>query len=682
MQLPTSFEKEQLPHYQPLVLDEIQSKLTELLANNLKKIDQLLDQPTPLTWDNLLLPMEEMNDELSKLWSPFAHMHAVMETDELRKLYNELLSKLTDYHTAISQNEKLYQAIVKISESEHFAKLSKAERKIIENDIRDFKLAGIHLPKKEKEQFSALQKELSLTMTTFSENVLDATHQFYMRFEDAKELEGLPPQALKLAEENAKHRNLSGYVITLDLPSYGTAIRYLKNRELRKQLYTAFVSRASDVGPNAGKFDNAPVMQKILTIRLELAKLLKFKTFAEYALQTKMAKTPQEVMRFLQDLLDRSLPIAEEEYLELKEFAKTTDHIDDLSSWDSAYYAEKLQHKKFHFTQEDIRPYFPINKVLSGLFTIMHKIYGLNIRVEEDVAAWHKDVQFLSIYDCDNILRGGLYIDLYARPHKREGAWMDDCQDRRVLASKELQLPIAYLTCNFMPPVADQAALLTHDDVLTLFHEFGHCLHHLLTKVNHPSVGGINGVAWDAVEFPSQFLEFFCWEKESLDLISEHYQTKQPLPQDLYHNMIAGKHFQTGIQMVRQLEFALFDFRLHLEFDAHKKDQVKTILNEVRKRTAFIPVPSFNRFENSFSHIFAGGYAAGYYSYKWAEVLSADAYAKFEEHGIFNHKIGKLFMENILEVGGVREPMESFIAFRGRPPKLDALLRLSGITKG
>lgn len=680
MHQPTTFQKENLPHEKPIDLNTVKPRIMEILNRNQATIKTLLAQQDPFTWDNLMQPMEEMSDELNKAWAPIGHMHAVMETEELRKIYNEMLPILTEYHTAISQNEQLYQAILKIDNAKDFTKLNPAQRKIIKNDIRDFKLAGIHLAGAEKKRFSTLQKELSLAMTIFAENVLDATQHFFMHFKDASALEGLPAQALQLAKDNAKRRNLEGYVITLDFPSYSTAMHHLKDRQLRETLYTAYVTRASELGPDAGRWDNAEVMKKMLAIRLEMAELVGFSTYAEYALQTKMAKSPDEVLRFLEDLLARSRSIAQAEYEELKDFAKEIDNIDTLNAWDNAYYSEKLQEKKFHFSQEDIRPYFPIKKVLSGMFTIMNKIFGLNIQLEKDIRGWEKDVQFLSIYDSDNTLRGGLYIDLYSRQHKRDGAWMDDCQMRILLPDEHLQLPIAYLTCNFMPPVGDKPALLTHDDVLTLFHEFGHCLHHLLTKVNYPSVGGINGVAWDAVEFPSQFLEFFCWEKESLTLIAEHYQTGEPLPEDLYKNMIAGKNFQTGMQMVRQLEFALFDFRLHLEFDPAKSNQVQTILDKVRQQTAVIPTPKFNRFQNSFSHIFGGGYAAGYYSYKWAEVLSADAYAKFEENGIFNRSIGKSFMENILEVGGVRDPMASFVAFRGRKPTLDALLRHSGIT--
>ncbi len=371
--------------------------------------------------------------------------------------------------------------------------------------------------------------------------------------------------------------------------------------------------------------------------------------------------------------------MAEKEMQEVQELARKKDNITQLQAWDVAYYSEKLREENFDFSPEDLRPYFPIEKVLAGLFTLVNKLYGITIRRQENIDVWNPQAQFYAIYDNHNELRAGFYIDLYARPHKRDGAWMDDCRTRRRLNGK-IQYPVAYLTCNFMPPVGNQPALLTHDDVNTLFHEFGHCLHHMLTKVDYPSVAGINGVPWDAVEFPSQFMENYCWEKESLDMIASHYQTGAPLPDELYKKMMAAKHFQTGLQMVRQLEFAIFDFRLHLEFDPEVKDQIQTILNQVRKETAVLPVPEFNRFQHSFSHIFAGGYAAGYYSYKWAEVLSSDAYEKFEETGIFDQATGRSFMENILEVGGVRDPMQSFIAFRGRKPKIDALLRLSGIT--
>jgi oligopeptidase A len=669
-----------LPHFTSIDPANVEPKMRELLDNNRKKIKALLDQPEPYTWDNLMEPLEDMSDDISKLWSPIQHMHAVVESDTLRQLYNNVLPILTDYSTELSQNEHLYQAIAMIANCPSFTKLNPAQQKIIENDLRDFKLSGIHLPPDKKARLGKLQMQLSQLTTKFSENLLDSTQGWILPITDIKQLDGLPPQALQLAIDNAKQRNMEGYVITLDYPSYSTAIKFLSNRDLRRQLYEAYATRASDRGPNAGKWDNSSVMDDMLNVRHEIAQLVGYDNYATYSLATKMAKTPEEVLHFLTDLLARSKPIAEIEYQEVANLAKKMDGIESLEVWDLSYYSEKLQMEKFDFTQEDFRPYFPINKVLAGMFTIVNRLYGITIKEDKNVETWHPDAQFFTIHDDKNELRGGFYTDLYARTHKRDGAWMDDCLTRRRTTHLGIQYPVAYLTCNFMPPANQQPALLTHDDVLTLFHEFGHCLHHMLTKIDYASVSGINGVPWDAVEFPSQFMENFCWEKESLALIAGHYQTNEPLPDELYRKMIAAKHFQTGLQMIRQLEFSLFDFRLHLEYDANKKGQVQSILNEVRNQAAIVHPPEFNRFQHSFSHVFAGGYAAGYYSYKWAEVLSSDAYAQFEEKGLFDRATGRSFMENILEIGGVRDPMLSFVAFRGREPTIDALLRLSGIT--
>lgn len=674
------FRQDTLPRFNNIDLTLIKPAILELLEKNRQKIAALLAQPgSSYTWENLMQPLEDMSDELSKTWSPISHLHSVMESDELRHVYNEILPILTEYHTELSQNEKLFAAISQIANAEEWAKLSPAQRKIVENDTRDFKLAGIHLPADKKARLAILQKELSQLMTRFSENLLDATHGWILHVTDKNQLEGLPVHALQLAIDNAKQRELEGYVFTLDYPSYSTAIKYLRNRELRKILYEAFSTRASDRGPNAGKWDNTKIIDDTLRVRHDMAQLVEFKNYAEYSLATKMAKTPDEVLSFLKDLLVRSKPIAEEEHREVATLA-ALDGITTLEVWDIPYYSEKLQEATFDFSQEDLRPYFPIDKALEGMFTLVNRLYGITIKKEKDIEVWHPHVEFFSIYDDKNELRGGFYIDLYARAHKRDGAWMDDCRTRR-LNGKDIQYPVAFLTCNFMPPVDNQKALLTHNDVLTLFHEFGHCLHHMLTKVDYPSVAGINGVPWDAVEFPSQFMENYCWEKESLSWIAEHYQTQAPLPDDLYKKMLAAKHFQTGLQMVRQIEFALFDFRLHQEFDPSLTNQAQAILNEVRKEAAVVRIPEFNRFQHSFSHIFAGSYAAGYYSYKWAEVLSSDAYAQFEEKGIFDRITGKSFMENILEIGGVRDPMACFVAFRGREPRIDALLRQTGIIK-
>lgn len=671
--------QEMLPRFTDIKPQDIEAIICKILDANRKKIADLLAQTGPFTWNNLMQPLENMSDELGKIWSSISHVHAVMESEELRAAYNATLPHIIEYHTEISQNEKLFSAISAIANSPEHKDLNPAQKKIIENDMRDFKLSGIHLSVDKKARMAELQNQLSKATTKFSENIMDSTNSWTLHITDKNQLEGLPPQALQLAIDNAKRRDLDGYVFTLDFPSYSTAIKFLQHRDIRKTLYEAFVTRASDCGPNAGKWDNTAVMDEILKLRLEIATLVGFKNYAEYSLATKMAKTPEEVLNFLHDLLARSKPIAVEEYKEVTALAKKMDGIDKLEAWDLSYYSEKLQLSKFDFTQEDFRPYFPIQKVLHGMFLLVNKLYGITVKEEKNINVWHKDVKFYELHDEKNNVRGGFYIDLYARPHKRDGAWMDECRVRRRLNDK-IQYPIAYLTCNFMPPVGSEPAQLTHDEVLTLFHEFGHCLHHMLTKVDYPSVSGINGVLWDAVEFPSQFMENFCWEKESLDMIAGHYQTNAPLPDELYNKMIAAKHFQTGLQMVRQLEFSLFDFRLHLEYNPDKANQVQTILDDVRNEVCVIKPPKFNRFQNSFAHVFAGGYAAGYYSYKWAEVLSADAYAQFEEKGLFDRRTGESFMENILEVGGVRHPMESFKAFRGREPKIDALLRHSGIT--
>lgn len=676
-----SFPKTMLPKFQTIIPEQIKSTIEKQITENKQALNKLLSQPAPFTWKSLMQPLENMSDELNKIWSPISHLHSVAETDALRTAYNATLPLLTDYHTEISQNEKLYKAIAALAESKDFAALDPAQQKIISNDIRDFKLSGIHLPAEQKARLAELQKELTQLTTAFSEHVLDATQGFTITVsdEDKHQLAGLPHQALQLAIDNAKARNIKGFVLTLDYPSYSTAIRFLHDRTLRKTLYEAYSTRASDRGPNARKWDNTPIMENILRVRREIATIIGFKNYADYSLATKMAKTTDEVLHFLNDLLDRSRPIAAKEFAELEQFAKSLDNIDKLQAWDVPYYSEKLSESIFHFSQEDLRPYFPISKVLDGLFKIVQTLYSITIKEETGIDVWHPDVKFFAIYDSNNELRGGFYTDLYARPHKRDGAWMDECRVRRRLDNQELQYPVAYLTCNFMPPVADKPALLTHDDVLTLFHEFGHGLHHMLTKIDYASVSGINGVPWDAVEFPSQFMENFCWEQDALKLIAANYQTGEPLPNDLYMKMLDAKHFQTGLQMVRQLEFALFDFHLHIEFDPSIPDQVQTILNKVRSKTSVVKVPEFNRFQHSFSHIFAGGYAAGYYSYKWAEVLSADAYGMFEEHGIFDRETGQSFMQNILETGGVRDPMTSFVAFRKRQPTIDALLRHSGI---
>lgn len=675
---PASFYAAYLPRFNTIYPEQIETRLQAQLNKNRAALKALLCQPGPYTWDNLMQPLEEMSDELHKMWSPVSHLHSVLSSEPLREAYNKALPLLTDYHTEISQNQALFQAISSIAESPSFVDLDAGQKKIIENDLRDFKLAGVHLSAEKKQRLAELNKQLSQLMTNFSEHLLDATQEWSLHVTDVSRLAGLPDSALHLAQEEAVRRKLEGYVLTLDAPSYSSAIKFLTDRALRKEIYTAYATRASDVGPNASRWDNAPLMEAILKIRHEMAQIVGFANYAEYSLATKTAKKPEKVLDFLYDLLRRSRPVAEKEYQETLALAHSLDGLESLEVWDVSYYSEKLQQSKFNFTQEDLRPYFSAQQAMQGMFALVNKLYGITVKEEQGLDVWHPDVRFFSIYNETGEFCGGLYTDLYARQHKRDGAWMDECLVRRRI-KEEIQYPVAYLTCNFMPPAGGMPSLLTHDEVQTLFHEFGHCLHHLLTQVDYASVAGINGVPWDAVEFPSQFMENFCWEKTVLDWIAVHYQTGVNLPENLYRSMLQAKHFQTGLQMIRQLEFSLFDFRLHLEYDPQRGNQIDKCLAEVRKETAVIPVPAFNRFQNSFAHVFAGSYAAGYYSYKWSEVLSADTYAQFEENGILDPATGRSFMKNILATGGVRDPLVSFVAFRGREPTIDALLKQNGM---
>jgi oligopeptidase A len=667
-----------LPIFSDIQPNAIEPALKHLIAQNRATLNKLLEQKI-YTWENFMAPLEEMDDQLTRLWSPISHLHSVAESDALRTAYNACLPLLTEYHTEVMQNESIYKAIQSIAEGSEYSNLNLAQHKIIQNTLRDFKLAGVHLLPAEKARFTELQKQASKLSAKFSENILDATHAWTLHVTDPDALLGLPEQTLKLAEQTAQQNKLEGWVLTLDSSCYSTVIKNLAHREFRWLFYEAYVTRASDQGPNAGGWDNTMIMEDILKTRHEIANLVGFKNYAEYSLATKMARTPERVLQFLHDLMTQSKQAAINEIQELAEFAKEFDGIEQLEAWDLPYYSEKLRQAKLALAEDDLRPYFPITKVLEGMFTIVNKLYGIKIVERYGVDTWHPHVQFFEIYDENEMLRGYFYTDLYARPHKRDGAWMDECQSRRRLADGSLHLPIAFLTCNFMRPLNGNLALLAHEDVQTLFHEFGHCLHHLLTQIDYAPVAGINGVPWDAVEFPSQFFEHWCWEKEAIALISAHKDTGEPLPDILYNKLLSAKNFQPGMHMLRQLEFALFDFNLHLNYDPTKKSQVQETLNQVRQKISVISIPSFNRFQHSFSHIFSGGYAAGYYSYKWAEVLSCDAYAPFVEKGIFDSATGKAFVKNILEQGGIKDPMELYVAFRGHEPTIDALLKESGL---
>ena len=674
-----------LPPFAHIKPEHVEPAVDQILSENRAQLAKLLEQNNP-DWNSFVQPLEEMADRLQRVWSPVSHMNSVVNSDALREVYNTCLAKLSDYSTELGQNEKLFKAYKSIANDASFKKLDVAQQKIINNALRDFHLSGVDLSAEKKQRFKEIKQRLSKLKTQFEENILDATHAWFKHIENDKDLTGIPAFALDMSKQSAGQKELSGWVFTLDAPSYMAVMMYADNRELREEMYRAFVTRASDQYSNkkASKWDNSENMQEILSLRHELAGLLGFKNYAELSLATKMADTTEDVLNFLNQLTDKSKKVAEKEYQELKQFVKSKYGLDTVEAWDVMYYSEKLRQKKYAISQEELKPYFPEQRVLEGMFAVVNKIYGINIKEIQGIETWHESVRVFEIRDMENNLRGQFYLDLYAREKKRGGAWMDDCQGRIVHQTGQLQIPVAYLTCNLTPPVGKEPALFTHQEVITLFHEFGHGLHHMLTQVNYLSVSGINGVAWDAVELPSQFLENWCWEYEALNLITEHYKTREPMPRDLFERMHAAKNFQSSMMMVRQLEFALFDFKIHAEyatseFKTDKGLDIQAMLDAVRSNVAVIIPPAFNRFQHSFSHIFAGGYAAGYYSYKWAEVLSADAFSKFEEHGIFDRQTGLEFLHSVLEQGGSQEPIELFKAFRGREPQIDALLRHSGI---
>jgi oligopeptidase A len=621
--------------------------------------------------------IENSDDELSKMWSPIGHMNSVVSSDELREAHDACLPLLSEYGTWVGQHQGLFTLYQKLRDSAEFASLNDAEQKVVTNAIRDFTLSGVGLANDKKQRYAEIKSRLSDLSSSFGNNVMDATMAWTKQVVDEAVLAGLPDSARAAAAQLARNKELPGWLFTLDIPSYLPVMLYADNAGLREEMYRAYTTKASDQGPNAGEFDNAAFIDEMLALKQELSLLLGFTSYAELSLATKMAQSTDQVTHFLRDLAKRSKSQAQAELQEIVDFAEQHYSQMKLNAWDYTYYGEKLKQQKYAISDEELRPYFPEEKVLNGLFEVVSRLYGLRIEQQVDVDVWHKDVSFYTIFDADNQQRGSFYLDLYAREKKRGGAWMDECRVRRVLVNGELQLPVAYLTCNFNGPVDGKPALFTHDEVVTLFHEFGHGIHHMLTKIEAAGVSGINGVAWDAVELPSQFLENWCWQPEALNFISGHFETGEALPGELLEKMLAAKNYQSAMQMVRQLELSLFDFTLHQQTTPEKS--VQQVLDEVRNEVAVLTPPSFNKFQNSFGHIFAGGYAAGYYSYKWAEVLSSDAFGRFEEEGIFNRDTGRDFLTNILEMGGSKEPMDLFIAFRGREPQVDALLRHSGI---
>lgn len=669
-------EQTGLPAFSSIQPEHVEPAIDHLLAENRRCVAELLDAVKQPSWLNLVEPIEEWEDRLGRVWSPVSHMNAVVNSEDLRVAYNACLPKLSDYGTEMGQNEGLFAAYKAVAAEKE--ELDDAQRKVLDNALRDFHLSGVDLPPAEKARFKQISQDLSTLTSSYSENVLDATNAWSKCVADAAALAGLPQSAVDLARQTAEQRGEEGWLLTLDFPSYFPVMTYADDASLRRELYEAYQTRASDQGPNAGEFDNSENMERILALRHEQARLLGFANYAERSLARKMARSAEEVLQFLHDLAARSKPQAESELEELKAFASAQYGIAELDPWDIAYYSEKLRQQRYSITQEEVKPYFPATRVVPGMFEVVGKLYGVSFQEVEGIDSWHPDVKFYEIRDHDGRLRGQFYFDLYARQNKRGGAWMDTCQSRMKTNNVE-QIPVAYMVCNFTPPVGDKPALLTHDEVETLFHEFGHGLHHMLTRVDYVSVSGINGVAWDAVELPSQFMENFCWQREALDLFAAHYESGERIPDELYRRMLAAKNFQSGMMMVRQLEFSLFDFRIHGEYDPARGARIYEILNEVRDEVAVIVPPAWGRFAHAFSHIFAGGYAAGYYSYKWAEVLSADAFALFEEKGVFDQATGQSFLHNVLEKGGSRDAMELFVAFRGREPQIDALLRHTGI---
>ena len=667
-----------LPPFSAIRAEHVKPAIEQILADSRNQVQALLaTPPAQWTWSNLIEPLDDMGEKLSRAWSPVSHLNAVMNSPELREAYESCLPLLSQYYTELGQNQALFEAYQQLANSAQFATLDKAQQTIIEHALRDFRLSGIALPPEQQKRYGELQMRLSELQSTFSNQVLDATQAWTKQISDAAQLDGLPDSALEQAKQAAEARELEGWLITLDFPSFYAVMTYATDRALREEVYTAFCTRASDQGPNAGKLDNGPIIDEILTLRQELAELLGFANYAELSLATKMADSTDQVLGFLRDLGQRSKSHAEEDLSALRAFA-AEQGCSDLQPWDLGHYSEKLLQHRYAISQEVLRPYFPVNTVIKGMFGIVQKLYGIELREVEQFERWHADARLFEVTEHGEVI-GRFFLDLYARSHKRGGAWMDGCRDRRLLPSGELQRPIAYLVCNFTPPGSGgKPALLTHDEVTTLFHEFGHGLHHLLTRVDYASASGINGVAWDAVELPSQFMENWCWEPEGLALISGHFQTGEPLPQELLDKMLAAKNFQSGMGMLRQVELSLFDFELHVRENPELSAQ--QVLDKVRDETSVLRAPAFNRFQNGFSHIFAGGYAAGYYSYKWAEVLSSDAFSRFEEEGVLNEKTGRAFRDSILARGGSEEPMALFVAFRGREPSIDPLLRHLGLS--
>jgi oligopeptidase A len=665
-----------LPRFAELLPEQVVPALSELIAAHRQKLEALLDNTPEPDFDSLVAPLEEMEHELSRVWSPVSHLQGVLGSREWRDAYNAALPLLTEHGTDLSQNLRLQQAYTAVDQRLP-EDVSPARKRVVEYALRDFRLAGVGLPDADKARFKAIMQQLAATQAAFEHNIQDAQDAWSLHIDDQGALAGLPQQAVVRAAAEARKRDRQGWLLTLDYPTYDMVMRHADKQGLREAFYRAWVTRASDQGENPD-WDNSENIREILSLRHEASGLVGFDNYAEYSLATKMAGSTDAVISFLHELASRTRTAAEKELLELSEFSGIA-----LAPWDCSYWLEKLKQKKHSISNEALRQYFPVDTVISGLFEIAERLYGVKLEAQDGVATWHEDVRYYSLQDENSALLGGFYTDLFARSGKRNGAWVDECVVRKNLNGRPT-LPVGYLVCNFTPPdsSADRRSLLTHEDVVTLFHEFGHMLHHLLTRIDYPSIAGINGVPWDAVELPSQFMENFAWNFEVLQRCSAHTESGEPLPRQLFDRLDDSRHAGAAMAMMRQLEFALFDFRLHAECAPSGWPAALETLRAVREEVALIPHPDYNRLPHAFSHIFAGGYAAGYYSYKWAEVLAADAFGAFEEAGIFDRDTAQRIRTEILEVGGSCDIMRAYVAFRGREPEIDALLRQSGIESG
>jgi oligopeptidase A len=660
-----------LPAFDRIRPDHVESGIRQLLEDNRARISELETTSAP-SFDTLVEPLEELHHRLSRIWSPVGHLNGVMNNEALRERYNACLPLLSEYGTDLSQNERLFRAFKAVREHEG-GQLDAEQLAVLDHALIEFQLAGVALDDAKKDRFKAVMLELSRLAAKFEENVLDSTNAFTHEVTDQAELAGLNAMIIDRARERAVAAGKSGWLLGLDQPTYVAVVTDAQSAGLRKSFYRAWSTRAATTGPSPVGFDNTQVMEDLLRYRHEAAQLLGFPNYAAYALARRMARSVDEVIKFLQDMAVAARPAAQRELAELEQFAGRR-----LDAWDITYYSERLQEQRYSISQEELRAYFPLPRVLDGLFNVVHRLFQVKFRQRHDVALWHADARYYDLLNAGDTVIGGFYLDPYARPNKRSGAWMDDCVGRKDLSTGHA-LPIAYLVCNALPGATGKPAQLTHDDVVTLFHEFGHGLHHLLTRVRYPSISGINGVAWDAVELPSQFMENYAWQPEVLREITRHVDTGAPLPDDKIAQLLRTRSFQAGLATLRQIEFALFDFRLHAEHDPARGARIYEILTEVRNEVAVIRIPEWNRYPNSFGHIFSGGYAAGYYSYKWAEVLAADAFSAFEEAGIYDRATAQRFVDDILSRGGSRDPLDAFVAFRGRPPDITPLLRQHGI---